>query len=466
MRKLYKACALLSAFAIGGGSLGLFSDVKGSADVLPPAYTDGNEMFETEFFLGAWCEPELSDTEFEKYMDYGFNVMYFNNEVQYNTRRFLEYLKKCDEYGLKAIVASGGNRVTPTSLKYQKTSLAEYPAFYGICAIDEPLGDGSPREEDEIQATERTNWESHNTVYDYIYSEYEYLSETYPGKFFGAVINYGPDEGDFGYGSLDAYVTYVLSKIPQQDWLLEFDKYPYRVLRNGSFSLNDAYLWTLYRAEETSKELSVSRRIYYYQQWWPFAMREYLSAQEITYQLYSAMCFGVNGFTAYKYASYWADYNDFENFTMNSAWGETELNYYNQVALNEIKNFDYIYLNFADDWQGVMKVPGSEYTDGAMGNFSYLTGEYVLDSYAGISAVTATQDTIIGVMKDKEGRDGYMLSNQSFTLDRRTDTVSVTFANATHALVVEKGEIRTAELTDGTYTVELEPGSGAFVIPY
>ena len=124
---------------------------------------------------------------------------------------------------------------------------------------------------------------------------------------------------------------------------------------------------------------------------------------------------------------------------MNSAWGETELNYYNQVALNEIKNFDYIYLNFADDWQGVMKVPGSEYTDGAMGNFSYLTGEYVLDSYAGISAVSATQDTIIGVMKDKEGRDGYMLSNQSFTLDRRTDTVSVTFANATHALVVEKG---------------------------
>ena len=94
-----------------------------------------------------------------------------------------------------------------------------------------------------------------------------------------------------------------------------------------------------------------------------------------------------------------------------------------------------------------------------------LTGEGVLTSHEGIESISASHDTLVGAYKDGDGRNGYMITNQSYSLDRMTDTVSVKFKGAKKALVVEKGEQKTVELANGQYTVQLDPGSGVFVIP-
>ncbi|MBQ8685478.1 MAG: hypothetical protein IJ514_04865 [Clostridia bacterium] len=472
-KRRVKQIALVAATTLASGYLGLFPSVSGGATATAPVYADGNELFKTEFFVGAWCEPNCTDEAFALYKQCGFNVMYLMDEVQPNTPALVKYLEMGEKHGIKMIVANGANRKSPTSLRYQtKFSLADYPAFYGIHTCDEPQGDGTKRDETaenyvpEVAATARTGGLAYNTIYDYMYAEYEYLEATYPDKYCAAVINFSPDVGGFGYGAMDAYKTHVLAKMDVEDRAIEFDKYPYCYDSRGGAGYLDSFLWNFYECAKIAKEYEVGKRVFYYQQWFPFALRSQLSAQEITYQLYTAMCFGFNGFVAYKYASYWRDYDDFKNFTMNSAWGQTELNYYNQAAFEEVKKFDYIYLNFADNWEGVMTVKGTEYSSPLLTPaLNRLTGEHILASHEGIESVTATHDTLVGAYKDGEGRNGYMIANQSYSLDRMTDTVSVKFKNAAKALVVEKGEQKTVDLNDGVYTASIAAGSGVFVIP-
>ena len=60
-----------------------------------------------------------------------------------------------------------------------------------------------------------------------------------------------------------------------------------------------------------------------------------------------------------------------------------------------------------------------------------------------------------------------MLSNQVYPFDNTENTVSVTFADAEAALVYTKGQpVQTVPLDNGTLTVTLSSGGGAFVIPY
>ena len=83
-----------------------------------------------------------------------------------------------------------------------------------------------------------------------------------------------------------------------------------------------------------------------------------------------------------------------------------------------------------------------------------------------ISSYSATNDAIIGCLKDLNGYDGFMLVNSTDPSDKKTATVSVTFNDATRAKVYIDGVENDVELTNGAYSAELAPGQGIFVIPY
>ena len=68
-------------------------------------------------------------------------------------------------------------------------------------------------------------------------------------------------------------------------------------------------------------------------------------------------------------------------------------------------------------------------------------------------------------MKDKEGRDGYMFTNQSDSLDRLSDKVTATFPGKTRAIVIEKGEWKEIALNANVLEMNIVPGGGIFVIP-
>ena len=80
-KKTVKKLSIVVATLCASGSLVYFSNVSGGAEGAIPVYADGNELFKTELYLGAWCEPEGTDEAFERYKEIGFNVMYLMNEV-------------------------------------------------------------------------------------------------------------------------------------------------------------------------------------------------------------------------------------------------------------------------------------------------------------------------------------------------------------------------------------------------
>ena len=469
-----KIAIALTAFVLCGAFSG-FGGGAAVAEAELPVYADGTELWEKELFLGSWAQPSPTDEDYQTYKNAGFNAVYIDNSALYDSPSFKAALDKCAKYDLKAISMQGANGRTPISIKSQTNSLENHPAFYGVMMCDEPQGDGttsSPvyacvdmkRVNGSLQYTEE-----YDNIFKYMHSEYEYLKANQThfnnAKYCSVVLNEGPAVGSFGYGSTKGYGEQVLAKMDPEYRAVEYDKYPYTVLKDGTFTMHSDGLWLHMRIADLCKEYNVSKRVYYYQQYWPTEMREFITVQELTYQLYTAMVFGMNGFVAWMYQSNWNDYNALDyGYTM-SVWGAREYYLYNQQALAEIKKFDHIYLEFADNWIGFMPIIGTENSEANMLGFDLLNGTNKLSSYEGIESVTASQDTLIGVMKDGQDRTGYMISNQAYTFRRKSDKVKLKFKNATKALVVEKGETKTVNLTDGVYEAEIECGSGVFVIP-
>ena len=287
---------------------------------------------------------------------------------------------------------------------------------------------------------------------------------------FDSVIAQGRYENDFGYGAMEDWSEKVLKYMAPEDRQVSIDHYPYRydTRSNQRYTRSGRFLWALQNARKSIDKYQSKINYYYYQQEWDAAIRESVSSQELTYMLYSAMAYGFNSFVAYKYEPYWNIALNQQTF-MKSPYGQkTEFWYYNQQAMDEIKKFDHIYLQFTEknggDWQGVMFFEGTQNTRVDHRANSDEDIEF-MQSYAGMSAVTATQDTAVGVMKDKEGRDGYMFTNQSDSLDRLCDKVTATFPGKTRAIVIEKGEWKEVTLSANTLEMNIVPGGGIFVIP-
>lgn len=187
--------------------------------------------------------------------------------------------------------------------------------------------------------------------------------------------------------------------------------------------------------------------------------------QDITFQLYTALAYGMKYVNYYTYWQHWAD-ND--TYTIYSAMvnypkekgGEpikTDAYYAVKEANAEIKKFDHVFLSF--DWEGTMALTGE---DKSMSTGLQLAGDYKSPR---IASATATDETIIGCMKDENGFDGYMIVNATDPGKNLSDSVTVEFRKATKALAYIEGEETEIALEDGRYTFDLASGAGVFVIP-
>ena len=427
-----------------------------------------SKLWENELYIGAWCEPSTADDEFQAFKDAGFNVMYLANKMNYNTNMMKAYLDKCLEEGLYVVSMVGMNRDKPISMRIaDKTvyDLNDYPNFLGVGACDEPLG--APVEANETNGV----YKRFDTIYDYLLDEYRFINENYPNAIvYDSVIAQGRYANDFGFGAMEDWSEGVLKYMDAEDRQVSIDHYPYKydTRANQRYTRTGRFMWALQNARKSIDKYQSKINYFYYQQEWDAGIREIVSTQEILYMLYSSMAYGFNSFVAFKYEPYWNIGVNQQTFIKSPYGQKTEFWYYNQQAINEIKKFDHIYLQFTEKnggaWQGAMFFEGTQNTRVEHRANSDEDIAF-MQSYAGISTVTATQDTVVGVMKDKDGRDGFMFTNQSDSLDRLQDTVTATFPGKTRAIVVEKGEWKEVTLTNNALSMNIAPGGGIFVIP-
>ncbi len=186
---------------------------------------------------------------------------------------------------------------------------------------------------------------------------------------------------------------------------------------------------------------------------------------DISYQVYSALAYGMKYITYFTYWEHWnaGDREDFYSAMVlypeknGQEPIKTETYYAVKEVNEEIKKFDHVFLDF--DWQGTMAVTKE---DAPKSPLLAEAGKYTSPR---IASATATEETIIGCMKDDEGYDGFMIVNMTDPAKNVSDSVTVTFEKATKAIVYVQGEAQTVELNDGSYTFDLTAGEGIFVIP-
>ena len=187
--------------------------------------------------------------------------------------------------------------------------------------------------------------------------------------------------------------------------------------------------------------------------------------EDITFQLYTALAYGMKYVNYYTYWEHWAYSDTYYIYSAMVKYPEkngqepikTEAYYAVKEANEEIKKFDHVFLSF--DWQGTMALTGE---GKSMGAGLKAAGDY---KDPRIASATATDEAIIGCMKDENGFDGYMIVNATDPGQKLSNSVTVEFKEATKALAYVQGEEQTITLKDGSYTFDLAAGEGVFVIP-
>ena len=96
--------------------------------------------------------------------------------------------------------------------------------------------------------------------------------------------------------------------------------------------------------------------------------------------------------------------------------------------------------------------------------FNYLNYR-VMSSHERIKSFKTQQDTLTGVFKDKEGRDGFMIVNYTEPSAGLKNKVELEFNDCTHALIVKKGKTKEVRAKNGKISFTMNAGEGYFVIP-
>ena len=188
--------------------------------------------------------------------------------------------------------------------------------------------------------------------------------------------------------------------------------------------------------------------------------RDITSAAEVSLQLYTGMAMGADLFEYFAYNSN-SDFDAIMNLD-----GSKRI--YDLVKKgNEALCFADVINTFS--WNGIMTSAGSVNSHNTVG-FGYVVDMVLNDSNNGVlSSVSSTDDAIVGCFA-KDDLNGYMVVNFNDPVAvTGNNTVTLTFAGCTRARVYTNADgvltSQLVDLTDGTYTATLVPGSACFVIP-
>lgn len=166
---------------------------------------------------------------------------------------------------------------------------------------------------------------------------------------------------------------------------------------------------------------------------------------DIGFQVYTAMAYGAKEINYFSYLDHPTD---------TSVQQEIQLNDKVRAAVTavneEVASFGYVFKSF--NWKDTLDI--------AKGGSNTSTGN------ARLASVSATGGrTFVGCMKDVDGFDGYMVANAEGPRTSNNATVTMKFNNASSVTVYKGTTSSKVNITGGVYTLNLNVGEGAFVIP-
>ncbi|MBE7084441.1 MAG: hypothetical protein E7368_00115 [Clostridiales bacterium] len=238
---------------------------------------------------------------------------------------------------------------------------------------------------------------------------------------------------------------------------LSYDLYPLMYDDDGKPTIQKHYLHNLELCAEVAKKKGVPL--------WTFIQsmsftRWHRRPDEsaLRWQIMSGFAYGVKGI---QHFCYWPPTED-KLLTVNDAFlnpqGEpTDIYFTAQKIHKEIETFEKEFVTY--DYEGVMPILG----DGAKENAFYETLNCPLKSHALIRSVSATQDTLLGVLKNEKGKNAFFLANFADPILQLSSEVKLCLNGVEKIKVSQNGKTRRIKAKDGMFTFVLGAGDGAFI---
>ena len=425
-----------------------------------PTYTNTKDVMR----LAAYVTP--TDAQgMANYKSANFTTLLSEHLAQYESDGFDAYMKNAEAAGLDVLVESGYIRnLAIGNAEYNEATLRaiydnltnNYPnSFRGFFMGDEPLISQLDTFTNVVNVLKSFDPEIELYVAcwpTYVEDEGNLSSDTslsLDEKYAGYANAYGDLLGEFTYDFYPFQYTYnkFLSWVVKEDYIMREDWFRNLelVASNGKGSYKTGITIQSHEAANTSDTT-------YYRA---------TGKEDISFQAYSALAYGVKSISYFTYGEHWDDSSAISKCMENDA------TIYNAVrdVNKEIQEIDHILLNY--NWQGTMAYYEGDDDDGIMQNVAKYESKRI-DSWE------ASNDAIIGCLKDVNAYDGFMLVNAKDPIDNASVNMTVTFNNATDAKVYVAGK----ELADNsayitkngnntvTFNATLAPGQGIFVIPY
>lgn len=181
--------------------------------------------------------------------------------------------------------------------------------------------------------------------------------------------------------------------------------------------------------------------------------RDIVSPEEITFQMYTGMALGARMFEYFCYHSY----GD-ELLGILDPEGKKRIYEYVKIANERAMGLEKILCEFAQI--GAFVAVGETCTENTA---AFVMAKNFLQVDEDIQ-VHADYDTLIGTFV-RDGQKGYMLVNYTDPIRKHQAHIKVSFRNAGKLRIYCEGQETEVALSDGTYTITLEAGGGAFLIP-
>ena len=244
--------------------------------------------------------------------------------------------------------------------------------------------------------------------------------------------------------------------------MVSMDIYPYR-RKKGGYYVSACFLRNL----EEIQNLCVEKKMEH----WQFiqgSMAYGISKApdyfDMRQQIYVSLCYGATVLQYYCYCTpnlpaligkkRWTSMLDY--------YGKRTLRYEAAKRLNaEVHAMGPEFMRFAEDWQGVLPVRG---TESEQENEAFGMLQSPLSALPDGVKVRASQDAIVGVF-GREGQRAYLAVNVTVPAYRIGNELSLTFPNAAEAVVYRAGKRKVAPLSEGRIELRLGAGEGVFVIP-
>ena len=422
-----------------------------------PAY----ETNAGELLIMNWGSTRLEREQYALLKEVGYNYAFLG--AQSNTATNAENLRKalgyCNEFGLKGLTSNAGKGFTTSnegfgsykSLPVPADELIESGAFNGHYCFDEPLS--------------VEQFPTFAEDYEAMLNDFESRGISVADKEYITMLCASNKDGLSYREFFKAYADTVFPKAKSGNVPSLFvDYYPLRVDKERNNYMSEDILTVLESASLALKDYGKASKWIYCLETSTDTIGANLDRdivkEDITFQYYIGMAFGAKGFMNYHYAvpNYMAD----KLAPVSLSGSRTDLWYSLKELHEQLRSWENVYLSF--DWKGYMALPanGGNLADNVF--MANVTGNST--SHERIKNVKNSEDTVIGYFRDQNGNDGFMVNNFTEPSYGKRDNVSITFENATKAVVIFEGEKKTADLSDGTLALSLAGGAAAFVIPY